>query len=71
MSLKCVEIVGTSPAFGGHYALQVGFAVKVYEDRRDGGLRLDEDFQGIENWSLEEDVAAETCDCVWDHRERG
>jgi len=45
MSLKCVEIVGTSPAFGGHCALQAGFAVKVYEDRRDGGCALMKTFR--------------------------
>jgi flavin-dependent dehydrogenase len=38
---------------------KAGFAVKVYEKERDVGRRFHGDFQGIENWTTEEDVLRE------------
>jgi len=35
---------------------KAGFQVKVYEARKDVGCRFHGDFQGIENWSQEEDI---------------
>lgn len=58
MPPKCVEIVGAGPA-GLVAALtlrQAGYPVRVYEERKDVGLRFHGDFQGIENWSQGEDI---------------
>lgn len=58
MSADVISIVGAGPA-GLVAAITLrkeGFAVRVYEERRDVGLRFHGDFQGIENWSEEEDV---------------
>lgn len=58
MFVKKVEIVGAGPAgLVAAITLQkAGFQVMVYEARRDVGLRFHGDFQGIENWSREEDM---------------
>ena len=58
MDEKQIEIVGAGPA-GLTAAIvlrRAGYAVKVYEERKDVGLRFHGDFQGLENWSEEEDV---------------
>ncbi|HEY5648948.1 MAG TPA: NAD(P)/FAD-dependent oxidoreductase [Nitrospiria bacterium] len=55
---KRVEIVGAGPS-GLAAAIglrQAGFEVTVYEERKDVGHRFHGDFQGIENWSLEQDA---------------
>lgn len=33
-----------------------GFNVVIYEKEKDTGLRFNDDFQGLENWSTEEDI---------------
>ncbi len=55
---KKVEIVGSGPA-GLTAAINLaraGFKVTVYEKNQDVGNRFHGDFQGIENWSTEENV---------------
>lgn len=55
---KSIEIVGAGPAglVAAITLVKAGYKVKVYEEREDVGLRFQGDFQGIENWSQEEDV---------------
>lgn len=56
-----VEISGAGPA-GLAAALAVvraGGRARVYEKRRDVGLRFHGDFQGLENWTTEQDVLEE------------
>lgn len=58
MNNRKVSIVGAGPA-GLVAAINLardGFRVKVYEKNTDAGGRFNGDFQGIENWSTEEDV---------------
>lgn len=58
MPERIVKIVGAGPAgLVAAITLQkAGYQARVYEARQDVGLRFHGDFQGIENWSLEEDV---------------
>ncbi len=58
MSERSIEIVGAGPAgLVAAITLQkAGFQAKVYEAHKDVGLRFHGDFQGIENWSQQEDV---------------
>ncbi|MFZ5862323.1 MAG: NAD(P)/FAD-dependent oxidoreductase [Nitrospirota bacterium] len=58
MSDNTIEIVGAGPAglVAAITLRRAGYAVTVYEERRDVGLRFHGDFQGIENWSLDEDA---------------
>ncbi len=55
---ETINIIGAGPA--GLVAAIVlrkhGFSVKVFEKSSDVGNRLNGDFQGLENWSLEKDV---------------
>lgn len=55
---RTVEIVGAGP--GGLVAAITlahhGYSVVVHEERSDVGHRFHGDFQGLENWSTEEDV---------------
>ncbi len=55
---KRVEIVGAGPSgLAAAIVLRhAGFPVTVYEERKDVGHRFHGDFQGIENWSLQENV---------------
>ena len=58
MSEKQIQIVGAGPS-GLTAAIvlrKAGYAVKIYEERKDVGLRFHGDFQGLENWSEEEDA---------------
>ena len=55
---NCVKILGAGPA-GLSAAIvlaQAGFAVVVFERNNDVGGRFNNDYQGLENWSNEEDV---------------
>ena len=58
MPERAIEIVGAGPAgLVAAITLQkAGFQAKVYEARKDVGLRFHGDFQGIENWSLKQNV---------------
>ncbi len=58
MGKKEMEIVGAGPSglVAAMTLQKAGFQVKVYEARKDVGCRFHGDFQGIENWSQEEDI---------------
>ncbi|OGP29621.1 MAG: hypothetical protein A2073_07945 [Deltaproteobacteria bacterium GWC2_42_11] len=53
-----IEIVGTGPAglVAGINLAKAGYRVTIYEEKPDVGHRFNGDFQGLENWSSEEDV---------------
>src|SRR3972149_2183020 len=56
---KDIEIVGAGPA-GLTAAINLaraGYKITVYEEKPDVGHRFHGDFQGLENWSSEEDAA--------------
>lgn len=55
---KRIEIVGAGPSgLAAAIALRkAGYGVTVYEERKDIGMRFHGDFQGIENWSRDEDA---------------
>lgn len=58
MKEKAVNIVGAGPA-GFTAAISLaknGYRVNLYEQNNDVGLRFNGDFQGLENWSDEEDT---------------
>ncbi|MDH5505957.1 MAG: NAD(P)/FAD-dependent oxidoreductase [Anaerolineae bacterium] len=58
---KTITIAGAGPA-GMTAAIllaKAGFAVRVYEQRAGVGSRFNDDFQGLENWSREQDVLDE------------
>ncbi len=58
---RLVEIAGAGPA-GLSAAIAVvkaGGIARIYERRRDVGMRFHGDFQGIENWTTETDVLEE------------
>jgi len=58
MAKKEMEIVGAGPSglVAAMTLQKAGYQVKVYEARKDVGCRFHGDFQGIENWSQEEDI---------------
>ncbi|MFQ5798052.1 MAG: NAD(P)/FAD-dependent oxidoreductase [Candidatus Binatia bacterium] len=58
MSDRVVHIVGAGPAglVAAINLARAGFEAIVYERNDDVGLRFNGDFQGLENWSTEEDV---------------
>jgi flavin-dependent dehydrogenase len=53
-----VSVVGAGPAglVAAMNLARAGYKVKVYEEKPDVGHRFNGDFQGLENWSSEEDV---------------
>lgn len=55
---KTITIVGAGPAgfTAAIYLAQNGYEVNLYEQNNDVGLRFNGDFQGLENWSDEEDT---------------
>lgn len=55
---KDISIVGAGPAgFTAAITLaKSGYTVNLYEQNNDVGLRFNGDFQGLENWSDEEDT---------------
>lgn len=58
MNEKVVTVVGAGPA-GLTAAISLaknGYDVNLYEQNNDVGLRFNGDFQGLENWSDEEDM---------------
>ena len=58
MSDRVVHIVGAGPAslVAAISLARAGREAIVHEQKRDVGLRFNDDFQGLENWSTEEDV---------------
>lgn len=56
---KKTEIVGSGPAglVAAINLARAGYRVTIYEEKPDVGHRFHGDFQGIENWSSEEDAA--------------
>src|SRR3989304_4248282 len=56
---KKIEIVGAGPAglVAAINLARAGYKVTVYEEKPDVGHRFHGDFQGLENWSSEEDAA--------------
>lgn len=55
---KTIKIIGAGPA-GLAAAINLAmdnYKVTVYEKNADVGMRFNNDFQGLENWSIEEDV---------------
>jgi flavin-dependent dehydrogenase len=55
---KTIMIVGAGPAglTAAIYLAKVGFKTSVYEQNHDVGLRFNGDFQGLENWSDQQDT---------------
>lgn len=55
---KSVTIVGAGPAglTAGIVLKKYGYEVNLYEQNSDAGIRFNGDFQGLENWSDEEDT---------------
>jgi flavin-dependent dehydrogenase len=56
--MKKITIIGAGPA-GLAAAINLakaGYKVKVYEKNKDVGLKLNGDFQGLENWTSKEDI---------------
>lgn len=56
---KKTEIVGSGPAglVAAINLARAGYKVTIYEEKPDVGHRFHGDFQGLENWSSEEDAA--------------
>ncbi|MBI5875899.1 MAG: NAD(P)-binding protein [Deltaproteobacteria bacterium] len=56
---KEIEIVGAGPAglVAAINLAKAGCKVTVYEEKSEVGHRFHGDFQGLENWSSEEDAA--------------
>jgi len=54
-----IEIVGSGPAglVAAINLARAGYKITVYEEKPDVGHRFHGDFQGLENWSSEEDAA--------------
>lgn len=57
---KEIEIVGGGPAglVAAINLAKAGYKVKVYEEKQEVGHRFHGDFQGLENWSSEDDVTS-------------
>ena len=58
MDKKTIKIVGAGPAglTAGIVLRKFGYNVNLYEQNNNVGLRFNGDFQGLENWSDEEDT---------------
>ena len=55
---KNIKVIGAGPS-GLTAAINLakaGYKVKIYEKNKDIGIKLNGDFQGLENWSSKEDI---------------
>lgn len=57
--MKKISIIGAGPSglVAAINLAKAGYNVHVHEKNKDVGMRFDDDFQGLENWTSEEDIS--------------